>query len=456
MKNIMISSNKSGGGKTTFTICLMKAIMDLGMRVQGYKTGPDYIDTRFHSVITGIDSRNLDSVIMTEEDIKKAFFKSLGDINVIEGVMGFYDGLGTDTNGSAYNLSMDYNLPVVLVLSPKSQLMSFVAELKGILEFRDNNIIGIVLTNISMSYYEMLKVCIESELDIKVFGYFESLPELKFESRHLGLIQSSEIENISEKVSLGAESLAKTVDISAIISESEKYTFKYEGERQSYLNNLSNMKSDNTGENHSNKPVCAVAMDKAFSFYYKDNLDMLEDYFNVTYFSPINDKELPQNADFLYIGGGYPEVFRKELSENSEMLKSIREKLEDGLPCYAECGGLMYLTESIEGSPSVGFIAGLSKMTDRLQHFGYCKGEIVSGKFKGSRFCGHEFHKSVVESDNQKMSRLHKTSNPNMTWTCGFEKKNTYAHYAHIHFSTSEILDKFIILAEEYKKNKGC
>lgn len=440
MKNILISSNKSGGGKTTFTICFMRALNKIGYKVQGYKTGPDYIDTKFHSLITGIDSRNLDSILMSKDDMMKEFSKSKGDINVIEGVMGFYDGLGADTSGSAFNLSNDFDLPVVLVLSPKAQLMSFTAELKGMLEFKKNNIIGIVLNNITPSYFELIKECIEPELDVKIYGFMSSLKELKLESRHLGLVQGSEIENLMYKIDLGADEILKNVDVEAILKD---------------IQSFKDIPSITSCKEKKNKILnCGVALDKAFSFYYRDNLDLLEEHFNIRYFSPMNDKELPKDIDFLYIGGGYPEVFKKELSENKTMLDSIKKALDQGLPCYAECGGLMYLTESIEDFKTVGFFKGHSQMTNKLQNFGYCVGKCTSGFLNGVEFKGHEFHKSTVTLDEEKRSEVYKLTAKDRKWECGYEKQNTYGQYAHIHFSTSpQLLSKILELSTAYHQN---
>lgn len=430
MDKILISSNKSGGGKTTFTLCFMKALMNRGLNVQGYKCGPDYIDTRFHSEVTKIDSRNIDSVLMNDLDIKNAFNSSLGDINVIEGVMGFYDGVGANTNGSSYEISEKYDVPVILVISPKAQSMTLASEIKGILEFRKNNIIGIVLSKVTKKYYDLLKTCIEENTNTKVLGYFESLDFLQFPSRHLGLVQSSEIDDILERIEKGAHSLESTLDIDYIL---DAINFS-----KAECNKKKNINKSEVNLKKLDKPNLAIAFDKAFSFYYKDNLDLLQKDFNVIKFSPLVDSRLPKDIDFLYLGGGYPEVFKKDLSNNKSLLLDIKEKLTKGLPCYAECGGLMYLTQSIEGEKTVGFFEGDSMMTKSLQNFGYCM--VTSNKGKISNGCvykAHEFHKSKIENHEENITDVYKISDPNKKWNCGYEKENTFAQYAHIHFSSS-------------------
>lgn len=430
MKGIVISSNSSGGGKTTVTLGLMKALKNRNFKVQSYKVGPDYIDSAFHSKITGNPSRNLDLFIMGEEGLKASFSRGNGDVAVVEGVMGFYDGKGIDTSYSTYEVSEILNLPTVLVLSPKAQSATLCAEINGILNFRKNNICGIILNNISPSYYTLLKTTIEANCNIKVFGYLPKNDNLKLQSRHLGLVQSSEVEDLQEKIQLCAELLEEYVDIDGLLeefTETQKYEDRFHFENR-------NLK-------------IAIAMDKAFSFYYKENLELLEELGEVQYFSPLNDESLPKNIDFLYLGGGYPEVFYEELSRNKSMTKSIREALENGLRCYAECGGMMYLTKHIYNENEeesnkdslVGFFNGNSYMTKRLQNFGYATVNInVDSEIlhKGLKINCHEFHKSYVDNEEDKIYDVVKENYLGnlKSWQCGYVKNNTLGAYAHVHF----------------------
>ncbi len=442
MRSLVISSNSSGGGKTTITLGLMKALMKKGFDVQGYKVGPDYIDPAFHSYITGKPSRNLDLYLMGEEGVKASFSRGTGDIGVVEGVMGFYDGKGIDSMYSTAHVSKVLNLPVLLIITPKAQSTTLCAEINGILNFEKNNIVGVVFNSISESYYKLLKAAVEKNCNTKVFGYVPKDEKLALKSRHLGLVQSSEIEDLNEKIELCSELILKHVNVEELL--------KYFKETEKYRDNF----------HIENKSIrIAVPYDKAFSFYYRENIELLEETGEVIYFSPLKDRELPENIDFLYIGGGYPEVFIKELSNNKSMLRSIRERLESGLGCYAECGGLMYLTSGIEDTDSknvfeaVGFLTGHAYMTKKLQNFGYAKLKVEKENDvlpTGLEINCHEFHKSYVSLEEEKIYGLIKEAYDGSlkTWNCGYAKNNTLGAYGHVHFfgnmkMIKSLLDRF-------------
>lgn len=433
MRSLVISSNSSGGGKTTITLGVMKALINRGFKVQGYKVGPDYIDPAFHSYITGKASRNLDFFLMGEEGIKAAFSRGAGDFCVIEGVMGFYDGKGIETTGSTAHVSRILKAPVILVISPKAQSATLCAEIKGIMEYEESDIRGIILNNISESYFKLLKYAIEQNCNIKVLGYLPKDERLKLGNRHLGLIQSSEVYDLDKKIELCSELIEEYVDMESLI-ELFKEIPRFKDDF--HVNNLG--------------IKIAVARDKAFSFYYKENLELLEELGEVVYFSPLYDEKISEDIDLLYIGGGYPEVFIKELSENKSMLTSIRNALEFGVKCYAECGGLMYLTESIEGHETVGFIKGEAEMTKSLQNFGYAQIEVNKENLvlpKGFKINCHEFHKSKISSSEEKIYKITKTMYDVSVkeWDCGYYKKNVLASYAHIHFFNNiNFLNHFI------------
>jgi len=424
MKSIVIASNSSGGGKTTVTLGIMKALKNRGFKVQGYKVGPDYIDPAFHTKIIGEDSRNLDLYLMGQNGVKASFSRGNGDLAVVEGVMGLYDGKGIDTSYSTYHVSKVLNLPIILVLSPKAQVATFCAEINGIVNFKDANIKGIILNNITENYYNLLKAAINKNCNLKVLGYLPKDERVSLKSRHLGLIQSIEIVDIEDKIEVCAQLLEKHLDMGLLLEqfeESEKYV-------------------DNFHVEHKGKRI-AVAYDRAFSFYYKENLEFLQEMGEIIYFSPIEDKELPSNIDFLYLGGGYPEVFIKELSENTSMLKSVKIALDNGLRCYAECGGLLYLTlgEKHQGVEqishnTVGFFNGYYTLTKKLQNFGYAeiKVEVENAILpKGMCIHCHEFHKSFVDLSEEKVFKLSKEvyDGSQKNWQCGYIKNNTIAVY---------------------------
>lgn len=428
MKGLVISSNSSGGGKTTVTLGIMKALMKKGFDVQGYKVGPDYIDPAFHSYITGKASRNLDLFLMGEEGVKASFSRGIGDLGIVEGVMGLYDGKGIDSEYSTAHVARVLNLPILLVITPKAQSATLCAELNGLLNFEKVNISGVIFNNISEKYYKLLKAAVEKNCNIKVFGYVPKNEKLSLKSRHLGLVQSSEVDDLKEKIDLCSDLILEHVDVETLLGyfkKTENYDDKYHLESRGIR--------------------IAVAYDKAFSFYYKENLELLEEAGEVVYFSPLKDKKLPDNIDFLYIGGGYPEVFIEELSKNKSMLNSIKESLEKGLKCYSECGGLMYLTEAIESIDgeknfsTVGFFEGTTHMTKSLQNFGYARLR-VSEKNNilpiDMQINCHEFHKSYVNLEDEKIYLLTKEMYDGelKTWNCGYAKNNVLGAYGHIHF----------------------
>ncbi|MDU2671324.1 MAG: cobyrinate a,c-diamide synthase [Clostridium sp.] len=420
MKSIIISSNCSGGGKTTFTLGLMKLLKNKGYDVQGYKVGPDYIDSGFHSEITGKQSRNLDLHLMGEEGVKASFLRGSGDFGVIEGVMGLYDGVSITEKGSTYSISkLLSDTPIVLVLTPKAQCTTLAAEINGIKNFKNANIIGVVFNAVNQKYYELLKAVVEENCDVKVLGYIPKDDSIKLESRHLGLVQSVEVNNMVDKIERCAKLIEKNIDITYLLQNSKEV--KLEVKDRFHLDDR--------------KINIAIAYDEAFRFYYKENLELLEEIGNVSYFSPIKDEKLPENIDFLYLGGGYPEIFKEKLAQNRSMRNSIKEALEKGLKCYAECGGLMYLTERIEDCEMVGFFRGYTYMTKSLQRFGYSNVEIQGEKINININC-HEFHKSDVDIKEERIYNVTKESwNGNtLKWNCGYKKENTIAGYPHIHF----------------------
>ena len=422
MKGLVIASDKSGGGKTTLTMGIMKALSNRMYKVQGYKVGPDYIDPGFHSFICGQDSRNLDIHLMGEQGVKASFSRGRGDIAVIEGVMGFYDGMGLGTHCSTAHIARIVGLPVVLVLSPQAQMATLFAQINGILTYEENNIIGVILNNISQSYYEKLKAGIEQQCNLKVFGYLPKNPKLEIGSRSLGLIQTAEIKGLEEKIDYLGVQIEKYIDIPGLVEAM--------GQAPTYQDSFS-LKCKNL--------KIGVARDQAFNFYYKENLELLEQLGEVTYFSPLKDEKLPGDLDFLYIGGGYPEVFAQELSENKSLLKDIKEKLDLGLKCYAECGGMMYLTQGTPEFPLVGFFDGEFHVSKRLQNFGYARLTVSEDNPmlpKGLELNCQEFHRSYVTLNNQTIFSIKKEQidGSEKTWTCGYQKENTLGTYAHTHF----------------------
>ncbi|MCH1967658.1 cobyrinate a,c-diamide synthase [Paraclostridium sordellii] len=435
MKKILIAGTNSGVGKTTISLGIMQALNKRNLKVQPYKVGPDYIDPSYHTFITGRDSRNLDSYMLDDEKIKYIFKNASkdADISVIEGVMGLYDGFGIDLNSctSSYT-SKILKSPVILVINGKAMSSSAAAMVLGYKELdKEVNIKGVIVNNVkTKNHYELIKEAVEKYCNVEVLGYFPPNEKFKLDSRHLGLVPSVEIEALTEKFyDLGSE-IEKYINIDRLIeiSESEEIETSFE------LNELPKFKSKSI----------AVAYDKAFNFYYKENLELLNQMnIEIKTFSPLYDEIVPK-ADCIYIGGGFPEVFAKELGINKKMRESIKKAHQDNIPIYAECGGLMYLGEKLldlDGNEyeMVGIFEGISNMTKSLKRFGYCDGiakvdTVLSNK--GDIIKGHEFHHSEFNSNEECSYKMVKKRGNKIVdeWYGGYSKGNTLATYLHTHF----------------------
>ncbi len=443
MKSIIIAGTHSGVGKTTISIALMRAFTKMGKNVAPFKVGPDFIDPKFHEIATHQKSYNLDSWLLTEKTIINLFLKHSRDedLSLIEGVMGLYDGSGTGTIGSTAHVAKILKTPVILVVDASSIYTSINALILGYkLYDKEVNLKGIVLNHISSeSHYLLLKNLIERELDVECVGYFPENLEISLDSRHLGLIPVEEVSDIEQKIEKLGTIALETIDLKKIemIAECRLNENK---DSQEYM-------LDQWGKGLK----IAIARDEAFNFYYQDNLELMEESgIELIPFSPLHDKMLPQAINGIYLGGGFPEVFAAELSKNISLLNNIRDKAERGLSIYAECGGLMYLTNGIVTKVGklynmVGFFNCKSEMTTRLQRFGY-----VLIEYENVQVRAHEFHYSIlIDLENIDFNYSYRVTkeNKNLIWECGITKKNVLAGYAHVHFySNLDFFKKIVSL----------
>ncbi|MBF4694782.1 cobyrinate a,c-diamide synthase [Fusibacter ferrireducens] len=456
-KGIIIAGASSGSGKTTVSIGLMQAFKNRGLMVQPFKTGPDYIDPMFHRKVLGTSSYNLPLWMVPDETIQYLFNKRNvnADITVVEGVMGYYDGHGVDSfEGSTAYLADLLELPVLLVFNASSMALSAAAIVKGFAAFKTpTRIKGVILNQVnSEHHYGMLKNAIENHTGIKCYGYLPKHNDVVIESRHLGLLQADEILDLSVKVDLIAEQLEKTVDLDAIYSDFE-YVEKVYDTPESVASLLDEIQKTLTLRG---SLTLGVAKDQAFSFYYDENMETLEELgVKIEYFSPMQDPYLPERVDALYFGGGYPEVFAAQLSANRTFREQLFLKLEAGMPCYAECGGLMYLTDLIEdldGWPfeMVGFFDINTLMTKKLQRFGHIHAKLSLddrehfGSSYDISYRAHEFHKSVLV-EHQPTTKIIEASKRSKSWACGYFREHTLATYAHNHFYSNLEFLAFLI-----------
>jgi cobyrinic acid a,c-diamide synthase len=399
------------------TIGIIRALLNMDFDVCGFKTGPDYIDTAFIRKTSKKDAGNLDMHLQGKDGVKKSLYMGKGKYCVIEGAMGYFDGLYNTFENSSYDISRFLGVNSILVYTPSGEMFSAIPKIKGMSEFEGSTIKGVILNRVSEKFYGMLKGQIEKYTGLSVLGYIPQIDDIKIESRHLGLVQCAEIDDMGDRIEKIASVVQKNIDMKLLVNlMNDVYGMPYEHIEKK------NIKA-------------AVALDKAFSFYYRENLNLLSDSCSVEYFSPLKDSLLPK-CDFLYIGGGYPEVFRYELSKNKKMLSSIKSYAENGGCIYGECGGFMYLTEQIEDCGMVGIFEGKTMLTDKLQRFGYIdielKSDCMIGK-KGDKLTAHEFHKSISDVKGPRLYSIKKTMG-NGAWECGYRYKNVLAGYPHINF----------------------
>lgn len=398
----LLSAGASGSGKTMITCGILAALRKRGKRVSSFKCGPDYIDPMFHSRVLKAKSRNLDTFFTDWETTRYLFAQGAEgtDISVMEGVMGYYDGLGgISTKASASDLADVTDTPVVLIVNTKGMSLSVAAYIKGFLEYEAHpHIKGVIFNQMSPMLYPRMKKVVEEQLNVRVYGYVPVLKDLTLDSRHLGLVLPEEVEDLEKKFSLLADTLEQTLDLEGLISLAEEAP---EIENQCPENIENYLKSQEAQKIREEKPVIAVAKDEAFCFIYEDNLKLLRELgAGLVPFSPLHDKKLPEGTKGLLLYGGYPELYAKELEENAPMRQEIQDALNQGMPCLAECGGFMYLHETMEdlkgnAYQGTGNISGRAFYTGKLTRFGYVElsarkeGVLGAGK---TPIRAHEFH----------------------------------------------------------------
>ena len=419
---IVLAGTNSGCGKTTVACAILQALVNRELNVGAFKCGPDYIDPMFHSRIIGAECTNLDLFFFDENTLKYLLAKNGAgrDISVIEGVMGFYDGMGlTTTAASTYEVSLFTESPTVLVVAAKGASLSVMAVIQGFLDFCPNNLIkGVILNQCTASTYSILAKEIEARFAgrVQLLGFLPTMRECSLESRHLGLITAAE-----EKLNMLASQAERTIDIDGLLALAASAA-------PVYCEEVNLPKQRETVR-------IAVARDNAFCFYYEDSLDALREMgVELVPFSPLSNSELPQDIQGMYLGGGYPELYAQRLSENAPMRASVKAALERGVPCIAECGGFMYLTESIASYPMVGFIPGKSFDTGKLTRFGYISlkaGHDTLLCTAGGEIRGHEFHHWDSENTGGSFTAVKASGK---SWKCVHATETLYAGYPHFHF----------------------
>lgn len=432
--HFLISAPSSNSGKTTLTLGLLRALKNRGLKVQPFKCGPDYIDTQHHTTASGNPGINLDTFMASEDHVKNSYnhYASKADVSVTEGVMGLFDG-ANKMQGSSAAIAGLLDIPVILVINAKSMAYSAAPLLYGFKNFHQGiRVVGAIFNFVNTeSHYRFLQEACE-EVGIEALGYLPKNEYLAIPSRHLGLHTSAETdyELIIEKL---AEEIPKTIHIDRLLEISK---------REVSLTNLPKSVQKLVSDN---KYKIAIARDEAFTFTYHQNLAVLAALGTVTFFSPIHDQELPQ-TDFLYLPGGYPELFARDLSKNTTMLNSIRSYCLRGGLVYAECGGLMYLGNNIITSEGQSFgMAAVLDCTTSMENTKLTLG-YRSLDWQGLSLKGHEFHYSKLLTNTLESEPLVIKNAKGMELeTKLFRKLNTFASYVHLYWGEQVAFIEYLL-----------
>ena len=448
MIQFLLAAPRSGSGKTTMTCALLMALKRRGCAPCAFKSGPDYIDPMFHRAVLGVESRSLDLFFSAPETVRTLYAKgAVGHgAAVCEGAMGFYDGLGgVSDRASAWHLADTLDLPVLLVVEPKGQSLTLAAELNGLVNFRTpSHIAGILLNNCTAQMHALLAPMLEKETGLPVLGFLPKLPEAVIGSRHLGLYTAAEVENLQQKLALLADAAEEHIDWPRLLALCEKEPPALPVQP----------------ETPPARVRIAVAQDEAFCFTYAETLEAFRDAgAEVVFFSPLRDTALPENIGGLYLPGGYPELHARELSENTSLLREIKRKIESGLPTAAECGGFLYLGQSLtdaEGQswPMAGVLPGEAKDTGRLVRFGYATLSADSDSLlfrAGESFPIHEFHHWDSTANGTALAA--KKPVGGAEWRCGFVNEHFYAGFPHLYWAGTPLPQRFAAAAENYRRD---
>ena len=446
---LLLCASASGGGKTTVTCAVLQALMDRGVNPVAFKCGPDYIDPMFHSEIIGAKSRNLDLFFLGADKTRYLLEQNSAGavLALIEGVMGYYDGIAMSHEASAYHLARVTQTPAVLVLDGRGSALTIAAVVKGMAGFRpDSGIRGVILNRVSPMLYPRLKACIEEETGLAVYGYLPSLPDCTLKSRHLGLVTAGEVANLKEKLHKLAAQAEKSLDLDGLLALASSAP-------------ALDPKPIDLPEPVEGAPVIAVAKDKAFCFYYADGLELLERMgARLVEFSPLADKALPEGTCGLYLGGGYPEEFARELADNHSLLREIHDKILHGLPTVAECGGFLYLHRHLGDADGrydwrmAGAFSGDAHNTGKLGRFGYVTLTAQKDGLlcrAGESFPAHEFH--YWDSTTPGADFHAQKPQSDRGWDCAFHSPTLYAGFPHFHFwARPELARNFTAAARRY------
>lgn len=453
LPRLLIAAPASGSGKTTVVVAFLGALLDRGLRPSAFKCGPDYIDPLFHREVLGVHGYNLDT-FLGGPDIAAALLRRGGagsDIAVVEGVMGYYDGIGDTTSASTWEVGAVTKTPAVLVVRPGGASLSLAAMLRGLAEFRHDGLLrGVILNGCADAVRDRLAPIIERETGLEVFGHLPDMPEASLASRHLGLVTPDGVASLREKIDRLAEAAAKTLDMDGLLA---------------LARTAPPLRGDLPAVRRTASPAVtvAVARDAAFCFYYRETLELLEACgARLAPFSPLADAALPDEAAALYLGGGYPELHAEALARNTPMRTNILKAIRSGMPTLAECGGFLYLQIALEDGdgaahPMVGALPGVGRSAGRLRRFGYVtlrteRDTLLCGA--GGELRAHEFHywDSDEPGDACRATRASGTG----VWNCVTAEDAVFAGFPHLYlWSNRGCAERFVAAAAAYAGREG-
>ena len=459
MAGFMITAASSGSGKTMITCGLLELFKRKGLNPLACKCGPDYIDGLFHKQVLELEGMNLDSYFEAPEELRDKYSRlSKGHLPVVEGVMGYFDGLGgSTTRASSWEVAHILDLPAVLVVDARGASVSLAAVIKGFLEFErpmGSQIKAVIFNRMSPMLYPRIRELVERETGIRAAGFVPELDFLKVGSRHLGLVLPEEIAGLKEQMNRLGKCLEETID-------------------WEFLEELGAEKEERDAlEEENTEASCTaafsfrlgIAMDEAFCFYYQDNLRLLERLGGeLVYFSPIHDRSLPEQLDGLILGGGYPELYCEALSLNESMREAVKKAAEGGLPVLGECGGYLYLLEELEAEdgriwPMTGVLKGKGYKKGKNSRFGYIGVEAEKDSLylnPGEQIRGHEFHYWDCEVLEEEWVMRAKKPVGNRSWPCMRIKNQVMAGFPHLFYpSCPAFAVRFAKACVRYKRKR--